>query len=57
MLWLEDQLYAMNTAEPVKLLSLCVGLHSYAVKDSADSQLSFVFDTGLSGLDLLFDFS
>lgn len=41
----------------MKLLSLYVGLHSYLVKDSTDSQLSFVSVTGLSGLHLLFDFS
>lgn len=45
-----------TTAKPIMLLSLCVGFHSYPVKDSTDSQLSFVLVTGHSGLHLLFDF-
>lgn len=33
----------LTTAQPRKLWSLCVGLHSNPVKDSTDNQLSFVF--------------
>lgn len=47
---------ALSTAQPMKLLSLCVGLHSYSVKDSTDSQLSFVLVAGLSGLHSHSDF-
>lgn len=47
---------ALSTAQPMKLLSLCVGFHGYSVKDSTDSQLSFVLVAGLSGLHSHSDF-
>lgn len=47
---------ALSTAQPMKLLSLCVDFHGYSVKDSTDSQLSFVLVAGLSGLHSHSDF-
>ncbi|XP_039856200.1 phosphatidylinositol 4-phosphate 5-kinase-like protein 1 isoform X1 [Simochromis diagramma] len=51
-----SSIMALSTAQPMKLLSLCVGFHGYSVKDSTDSQLSFVLVTGLSGLHSHSDF-